>query len=167
MVKTMYELEAELGAILSALRLEYKKVSLIEGISVQYVMDTFGVIVCGINRADYVVVDQTLEKEYKDWHLVYVTTFDDINEKRYEIIWTLMRSGYLTWLRQSVNDSQFRRLMFDGNFANRILNKRLEVWGDKPKFRYLVTNDLFAKGQGRVSEYLAKEPGYFDYMPEE
>lgn len=166
MSKTMHELEAELGAILSALRLEYKKVSLIEGISVQYIMDTFGVIVCGINRVDYVVVDQTLEKEYKDWRLVYVTTFDDINEKRYEIIWALMRSGYLEWLRQSVSDSQFRRLMFDGNFANRILNKRLEIWGDKPKFRYFVNNDLFAKGQGRVSEYLAKEPGYFDFMPE-
>ncbi len=167
MFKTMYELEAELGAILSALRLEYKKTSVIEGISVQYIIDTFGVIVCGINRVDYALVDQALDKEYKDWRFVYVTTFDNINEKRYEIVWALMRSGYLSWLRQSLTDSQFKRLMFDSNFANKILEKRLEIWGDKPKYRHLVSSDLFAKGQGRISEFLSKEPGYFDYMPEE
>lgn len=167
MSKTMHELEAELGAMLSALRLDYKKVSVMEGISAQFVVDTFGVIICAINRPDYAVVDKALEKDYKGWRLVYVTTFDDVNEKRYEIIWSLMRSGYLTWLRQNFSDSQFRRLMFDGNFANKVLDKRLEIWGDTPKYRYLANNDLFAKGQGRISEFLSKDPGYFDYMPEE
>ena len=167
MSKSMHELEAEVGAILGALRLEYKKISIVEGISTQFVVNTFGVIVCAINRADYTVVDQGLEKDYKGWRIVYLTTFDNINEKRYEIIWALMRSGYLTWLRQNVTDSQFKRLMFDGNFANKILEKRLEIWGDNPKYKFLVGSDMFAKGQGRISEFLAKEPGYFDYMPEE
>ena len=163
----MHELEAELGALLSALRLNYKRTAVIEGISVQYVVDVFGVIICGVNRADYAIVNQAIEKDYKDWRLIYITTFDNVSEKRYEIIWALMRGGYLKWLRESVSDSVFRNMMFYDNFANKIINKRLEIWGDKPKFKYLVNNDLFAKGQGRISEYLSKEPGYFDHMPEE
>jgi hypothetical protein len=167
MSKTMHELEAELGAILGALRLTYRKISVMEGISTQFAVDAFGVIVCAINRLDYAIIDQALEKDYKGWRAVYVTTFDDINEKRYEIIWELMRSGYLTWLRQSVTDSQFRRLMFDGNLANKILEKRLSIWAEQPKYRYFIDSDTFAKGQGRISEFLSKEPGYFDYMPEQ
>ncbi len=162
----MYELEAELGAILNALRVEYRKENLIKDISVQFVMHTFGVIACGINRADYRLVDTTINEQYGGWRVVYVTTNDDIVEKRDEINWTLMRRGYLMWVRHNHTDAQFKRLMFDGNFANKIINKRLKIWGDDPKYRYLAECDEFARGQGRISEYLAKEPGYFDNMPE-
>ena len=166
MTVTMYELEAELGAILNALKVEYRKEALIKDISVQFVMHIFGVIVCGINRADYKLVDTTITDQYKGWRVVYVTTNDNISEKRDEIVWTLMRGGYLMWVRHNHTDSQFKRLMFDGNFANKVINKRLEIWGDDPKYSYLVECDKFAIGQGRISEYLAKEPGYFDNMPE-
>ena len=163
---TMQELEARLGAMLSAFRIEYRKEALIKDISVQFVIERFGVIVCGINRLDYRLVDTAISDQYKGWRVVYITTYDNIDEKRDEVLWDLMRSGYVTYLRNSVTDSQFKKLMFEGNVAHKIIDKRLEMWGDSPKHRYQVECDTFAKGQGRISEYLSKEPGYFDFMPE-
>ncbi len=164
---TIKELEAKLGAILSALRVEYKKVSLIKDISVQFVLDRFGMIVCAINRMDYKLIDTAVSDQYQGWEVVYITTQDNLDEKRKEVLWSLMRCGYITWLRYSLTDSQFRKLMFESNLAFEIINKRLEIWGDLPKYRYLVECDTFAKSQGRISEYLSKEPGYFDHMPGE
>jgi len=164
---TIKELEAKLGAILSALRIEYKKVYLIKDISVQFILERFGMIVCGINRMDYKLIDIAVADQYEGWEVIYTTTDDNMDEKREEILWSLMRCGYLTWLRHNHTSSQFKKLMFDGNLALKIINKRLEIWGDLPKYRYLVECDTFAKGQGRISEYLSKEPGYFDHMPRE
>ncbi len=164
---TMHELEARLEENLRAKRVEYRKEHLIKDISVQFVVEKFGVIVCGINRLDYKLVDTAVGDQYKGWRTVYVTTYDDINEKDDEILWALMRSGYITWLRnQLLTSTQFKRLMFDGNIAHKIIDKRLKIWGDDPKYRYLKECDAFAKGQGRISEYLSKEPSFFDFMPE-
>jgi len=163
---TMYELEALLEANLRALRVEYRKEYLIKDISVQFVVEKFGVIVCGINRMDYKLVDTAVGDQYKGWRVVYVTTYDDMNEKRDEVLWTMMRGGYLTWLRHHLTTTQYRKLMFDGNIAHKVINKRLTVWADDPKYRYFKEIDSFAAGQGRISEYLSKEPGFFDFMPE-
>jgi len=162
----MDELEAQLGAILNALRVEYKKLNLIKNVSTQFVIENFGVIICGINRSDYKLIADTVEDIYKDWRIIYITTQDNLLEKKEEIVWSLMRSGYLKWLRHNYTDAQFRKLMFDGNFANKIVNERLKRWGDAPKYKYFKALDEFAKGQGRISEYLSKEPGFFDFMPE-
>jgi hypothetical protein len=163
---TMYELEAILEANLRALRVEYRKEYLIKDISVQFVVEKFGVIVCGINRMDYKLVDTAVGDQYEGWRIVYITTYDDMNEKRDEVLWAMMKSGYLMWLRHSLTSPQYRKLMFDSNIAHKVINKRLTMWGDDPKYRYLKECDAFAVGQGRISEYLAKEPGFFDYLPE-
>ena len=163
---TMYELVARLEENLRALRVEYRKEALIKDISVQFVIEKFGVIVCGINRLDYKLIDAAIGDQYNGWRIVYVTTHDDLNEKRDEVLWAMMRSGYMSWIRHHLTDSQYKRLMFDNNIAHKIIDKRLELWGDSPKYRYLVESDSFAKGQGRISEYLSKEPGFFDFMPE-
>jgi hypothetical protein len=163
---TMYELEAILEANLRALRVEYRKEYLIKDISVQFVVEKFGVIVCGINRMDYKLVDTAVGDQYEGWRIVYITTYDDMNEKRDEVLWAMMKSGYLMWLRHHLTTTQYRKLMFDSNIAHKVINKRLTMWEDDPKYRYLKECDAFAAGQGRISEYLAKEPGFFDYMPE-
>jgi hypothetical protein len=163
---TMHELTARLEENLRALRVEYRKESLIKDISVQFIVEKFGVVVCGINRLDYKLIDTAIGDQYEGWRVVYATTYDDLNEKKDEILWAMMRSGYISWLRHHLTDSQFRNLMFDHNYAHKIVDKRLELWGDSPKYRHLVEGDAFAKGQGRISEYLSKEPGYFDHMPE-
>ncbi len=166
MSMTMHELTARLEENLRALMVEYRKESLIKDISVQFVVEKFGVIVCGINRLDYKLIDTAIGDQYEGWRVVYVTTYDDLNEKKDEVLWAMMRSGYMAWLRHHSTESRFRGLMFNGNLAHKIIDKRLELWGDSPKYRYLVESDRFAKGQGRISEYLSKEPGFFDYMPE-
>ncbi len=163
---TMYELEAILESNLRALRVEYRKEYLIKDISVQFIVEKFGVVVCGINRMDYKLVDTAVGDQYKGWRVVYLTTYDDMNEKRDEVLWALMRSGYLMWLRNSFTTTQYRNVMFEENWAHKIISKRLEMWGDSPKYRYLKERDDFTKGQGRISECLSKEPGFFDYMPE-
>ncbi len=160
----MDELEAQLGAILNALRVEYHKVKL-TGV-VQFIIERFGVVVCGINRVEYKQIADIVEDVHKDWRIIYITTQDNLLEKKDGIIWELMKSGYLRWLRHNCTDTQFRKLMFDGNFANKIISERLKRWGDAPKYKYFREADEFAKGQGRISEYLSKEPGFFDFMPE-
>jgi len=163
----MNELEANVHATLIALRVDYKKTELMRSIANIFLIDIFGVIVCTMYRKDYKLVDTTLKEPYKGWRIVYIIVQDNFLEKKNVIIWELMRSGYLNWLRNNCSDSQFRRMMFEGGFANKILNKRLEIFGDIPKYRYFRACDEFAKGQGRISEYLSKEPAFFDFMPEE
>jgi len=163
----MDRLEANVGATLVALKVNYKKIELMKNIANIFIIDVFGVIVCTMYRKDYKLVDTALKESYKDWRVIYIVIQDNFLEKKDEIIWELMRSGYLRWLRtEKCSDSEFRRMMFDGGFATKLINKRLELYGDAPKYRYLKQCDEFARGQGRISEYLSKEPAFFDFMPE-
>lgn len=162
----MNELEANVNATLIALQVEYRKMELMKNIANLFIMNTFGVVVCTMYRKDYKLVDTALKEAYKDWRIIYIVVQDNFLEKKDQIIWALMRSGYLKWLRNNCSDSVFRRMMFNGGFANKIINKRLEIYGDTPKYRYFKECDEFAKGQGRISEYLSKEPAFFDFMPE-
>ncbi len=159
-------LEANIGATLNALKVEYREAELIKNVAKLFVANIFGVAICCMNRKDYRLVDTALKESYKDWRIIYIAAQDNYLEKKDEIIWELMRSGYLRWLRNSCSESEFRRMMFDGGFADKIINMRLKLWGDLPKYRYFKECDLFAKGQGRISEYLSKEPAFFDFMPE-
>jgi len=164
----MDELEANLNATLVALKVNYKKIGLMKNIANLFLIDSFGVLVCTMYRKDYTLVATALKDSYKDWRVIYIVVQDNFLEKKDEIIWELMRSGYLKWLRtERCSDSEFRRMMFNGGFANKLINKRLKLYGDAPKYRYLRLCDEFAKGQGRISEYLSKEPAFFDFMPEQ
>jgi hypothetical protein len=163
----MEELKANIGATLIQLKVDYKEINVIKNTAALFTVDMFGVAVCAINRKDYSLVETALKESYAGWRIVYITSQDDYNEKKFEIIWDLMRSGYLRWLRsERCSDSEFRRMMFDGGFANKLLSERIKMWGDDPKYRYFKECDVFAKGQGRISEYLSKEPAFFDFMPE-
>jgi len=162
----MNVLEANLNATLIALQVEYKTMELIKNVANLFIIDTFGVVVCTMHRKDYKLINTALKKTYKGWRVIYIVVQDNFLEKKDEIIWELMRSGYLRWLRNNCSDSQFRKMMFEGGFANKIINERLKRYGDIPKYRYFKDCDVFAKGQGRISEYLSKEPAFFDFMPE-
>jgi len=163
----MEELKANLGATFRALKVEYREMNLIKDTASLFLVEAFGVAICIMNRKDYRLADTALQETYKDWRVVYIAVQDNFLEKKDEIIWSLMRSGYLRWLRtEQCSDSEFKRMMFNGGFADKLLNARIKMWGDMPKYRYLKDCDLFAKGQGRISEYLSKEPAFFDFMPE-
>ena len=119
----MNALEANVHATLIALRVDYKKIELMKHIANLFLIDTFGVVVCTMYRKNYKLVDTALKEAYKGWRIVYIVVQDNFLEKKNEIVWKLMRSGYLRWLRNNCSDSQFRRMMFEGGFADKILNK--------------------------------------------
>ena len=52
------------------------------------------------------------------------------------------------------------------NLGRRIIEKRLEIWGDKPKYKFLVEDNKSVLQHGAMRE-LTTDPGFFDYMPEE
>lgn len=161
MIMTMDILEGEIAAMIHAFMLTGKKIELIKGVSMQFLIEQFGVLICGINRPDYRTVADAVSREYPDWRSIYITTFDDINEMRYEVLWELMKSGYIIWLRTEY-PRLFTRSITEG-LGDRIINKRLEMWNDKAKFVYLKSLNEWAKTMPKTY-ILSTYPGFFDNM---
>ena len=160
------ELEQEATIVLSQLRVKHRKINLVRGISTQLVVDDFGLIVCCINRVDYAQVSNTVLEQYKDWRVVYLTTNDNILEKKFEILWNLMRCGYMKWLRYTYPRQIKSILNGTDELGRRIIEERLRIWGTKPKFKWLAEDNRVAFHNGILRE-LTNDPSFFDYMPEE
>jgi hypothetical protein len=160
------ELEDYISIMLSQLRVTFKKLNLIRGISTQFVIEDFGLIICGINRIDYAQVNDTIIKNYPDWRIVYVTTNDNIVEKKDEILWNLMRCGYMKWLRYTFPRQIKSIINGTENLGQKIIRERLRIWADKPKYKFLINDNKIALENGMLRE-LTNDPSFFDYMPEE
>ena len=156
------ELEAEVAISLQSLKVPVKKASVVPDVSVQFVSADFGTIISVITRADYSYINKVVKEHYTDYRYVYISTYDNLIEKREEIIWTLMKSGYMTYIRQNF-PRQFARLIADG-FGDKIIKERLRRWGDKPMYRFLIEEDIKAK-EVPTTMVLSMEPAFFDYMP--
>lgn len=156
------EMEAEVAITLQSLRVHNKKASVVPDVSVQFVCEDFGTVVSVINRADYSYVNKTVKEHYPDYRYVYISTYDNLIEKRDEIIWSLMKSGYMTYIRQNF-PRQFSRLITDG-FGAKIIRERLKRWANKPMYRFLIAEDERVK-DAPTTMVLATEPAFFDYMP--
>ena len=158
------ELEADIKTMISSFRLTANKATLLREASFQFIIEEFGVIICGINRADYTMVRESINTRFGDgWRVVYVSVQDPLLEKKDDILWELMRGGYIQHIR-SKYPRQFRELVVMQNFGKKIIDKRLAVWGDTPKYRYLVDENKAALKE--ASTYiLSINPGFYDYMP--
>ena len=156
------EMEAEVAITLQSLRVPSKRVSLVKDVSVQFVCNDFGTVVSVITRADYGYINKTVKEHYPDHRYVYVSTYDNLIEKRDEIVWAMMQGGFMTYIRQNF-PRQFQRLITDG-FGNKIINERLRRWADKPMYRFLIEDNEKAKDVP-VTMVLATEPAFYDYMP--
>ena len=153
----------DVGTMLGALRVPYDVTSVYKNTTVQYVIKPFGVVVSIMSPADYGVISSKVEEHFKDYRLVYVATNDDISEKRYEIIWELMRSGYMRWLRRTYS-VQFPNILEADGLGDRIIDERLKVWNYQPKYIYLINDNLEAQQIG-FRRVLTDDPAFFDYMP--
>lgn len=160
----LLNLETYIGELITALRLKYKKVAVVRGSSFQLLIEDFGVMVCGINRSDYTEVSSAVSRHFAGWRVVYITTKEAVYEKKEEIIWALMRSGYLTYIR-NVYPRQFNNLVVSEGFGNKIVRQRLAIWGDKPMYKWLVEEDQAALKESGTY-ILSVSPGFYDYMPE-
>jgi hypothetical protein len=156
------EMEAEIAITLQSLKVPVKKASVVPDVSAQFVSEDFGTIVSVITRADYSYINKIVKEHYPDYRYVYISTYDNLIEKRSEIIWTLMKSGYMTYIRQNF-PRQFARLIADG-FGDKIIKERLRRWGDKPMYKFLIEEDIKAK-EVPTTMVLSMEPAFFDYMP--
>jgi len=99
------------------------------------------------------------------WRIVNIMPSDSLEEKRIEVIWELMRAGYMHYLRTEAPRT-FKELIVNKGWDKRIINKRLELYGDDPKYNYW--RDLNQWALKESSTYiLALEPGFFDFLLDE
>jgi hypothetical protein len=162
----MHNLEVlldEINITLSALWIPYKKVSLGSNFPDVFVIEVLGVVVVGIDPADYSYMLSKLVDKFTNYRYVFISTSETMYAKKDELIWDLMRSGYIRYIRTNYT-RQFNNLI-QQNFGRKIITERLKVWGDNPKYKYLV--DENKKCLDISAPYLVTiDPAFFDYMPE-
>ena len=156
------EMEAEVSITLQALRIKVSEISVVADVSVQFISEDFGTIFSVINRADYSFVNKAVREHYPNYRYVYISTYDNLIEKREEIIWELMGGGYMTFIRQNF-PRQFQRLIAEG-FGDKIIRERVRRWADKPMYKFLIEENLRVMGVP-TTMVLATEPAFYDYMP--
>lgn len=153
----------DVGTMLGALRVPYTVTSIIKNTTTQYIIEIFGVVVNVMNGVDYTIVNEKTIEVFKDYRHIFVSTSDSIDEKRYEIIWALMQSGYMKYIRESYA-SQFSNILETDGLGNRIIDERLKRWDNKPMYSYLIKDNLSAK-EIDIRRLLTHDPSFFDYMP--
>lgn len=162
----MHELEDHINIMLNQLRVPSKKLNIMKDTSVQFVVEDFGLIICCINRVDYAQANDAVHEKFNGWRVVYFTTQDDLVEKKYEVLWALMRCGYMKWLRYKFPRQVKNTLIGTENLGARIIKERLRIWNNQPKFSFLIEDNEIALRNG-VQRELVNDPSFFDYMPEE
>ena len=162
----LQEIESHIVIMLKTLLLNSKKISILKNVSIAFLIEDFGTIVCGINRTDYSQVEMILEEKFKGWRRVYITTQDDVVKKKYDVVWELMRGGYMKWLRTTYQRKLKNILIGVDDLGGKILKERLRIWAGRAKYRYLIEDTESVLKYGMFRE-LAHDPGFFDHMPEE
>jgi hypothetical protein len=155
-------LESEVVITLQILRVPFKKVNVVKKISTQFLCEAFGVIISTINRDDYTFVRDAVMSSYPDYRYVFVSTHDSLIESKDEIVWTLMQSGFMRYVRTNYT-RQFNNLILEG-FGQKIINERLKRWGGKPKHKYLIDENKQAL-TFPTNMIITNDPAFFDYMP--
>lgn len=162
---TLGELESAAESMLNAFRLKYRKKRLGKVLGTQYVIEEFGILLCVFLPVDYLSINEMLKVAYEDgWRTVFFGIEDNVNDKRKELLWLLAQGGYFRWLRMTFSN-QFRDILLNNNLSGEIINRRLEFYGDKPKYKFLKQTNEKAKTTS-VSYILSVDPGFFDYIPE-
>lgn len=158
-------LKEETISMLHALSIvDYKEKELTHGTSYQFIVESFGVVICVLEVTDIVLVRSKLSEFYKDWRIFYITTDDDLFFKKDELLYELMRCGYMKWIRLSY-PRQFNKVVTLTDLGSKIIRKRLEIWSEKAKYKFLIDDNKDAL-DNPMSYVLALDPGFFDYMPE-
>lgn len=160
------ELEAHVSIMLNQLRVPYKQISVIRNVTSQFVVEDFGVVVCCINRMDYKQVSDVVSEKFEGFRTLFITTNDTLSKAKDEVLWGLMRGGYLKWLRYNFKRNLINTLTGPDNLGHKIIKERLRIWADKPKYKFLIEDNIVALNNGVIRE-LNDDPGFFDYMPEE
>ena len=158
------ELTSDVKTLISALHVPYKIIKLGRDLPEAYLIGVFGTVVIGIDRRDYSQILSILHAKFKGYRLFFITSADNFTEKKDELIFELMRSGYMRFIRIKF-PNQFTNLISQYNYGRKIVQARLEVWGDLPKFQFMVAENKEVLQQPEAY-VLATDPSFYDYMPE-
>ena len=159
------DLEVESSLMLKAFKVDYKIDRLIGAISFQLVVRQFGTVVTGFDSSEYKLVSDSVNQAYPDYRKVYIGHTDNMVEKKDEVLWALMRGGYISWLRQQYARDFKNLVTMHHEFGKKIINKRLDVWDNKARYQYLIEYNQAALTQP-ATYMLSIDPSFFDYMPE-
>jgi hypothetical protein len=159
-------LEDEVAIILNQLMVKFRKLNLLKDNSTQFVIDDFGLIVCCINRIDYSEVKSKVAEKFYGWRTVFITADEPLSKKKDEVLWNLMRGGYMKWLRVTYPRQVKNVLLGVENLGRKIIEKRLELWDGQPKYNYFIEDNKAAL-RNNLGRELTIDPSFFDFMPEE
>jgi hypothetical protein len=100
-----------------------------------------------------------------EWNIIIIYPHDDTNMVRENIIWELARGGFFHYLRTTFPNT-FNQMLSGrqgADWHNKIINKRLETYGNKPKYNYY--RNLNKDGlKIPFSNILSVEPGFYDVI---
>lgn len=159
------ELTQRTKTTLERFYVKYRELPIINGQASLLAVEGFGLMVCCTHRLNYIQVRDFINEHYGDWRHFFVEIEDDSNKKRYELLWALMRCGYMKWLRINF-PRQIRNVIMQDNLGRLIIEERLRIWANKTKYKFLIEDNQAALKSNMLSE-LTQDNGFFDYMPEE
>ena len=161
---SLEELQTEISVMLSAFMVPYKRVPLGSNLSDCFEVTELGVIIIGIEPLDYSYTMQKLYEQLTGYRYIVITTADNMIEKKDEVIWEFMRSGYIRYIRYKFQ-RQFNNMIQQG-LGRKIITERLRIWGKEPKYKYLV-NENHRCLTVSAPYLVAQDPAFFDFMPED
>ncbi len=165
MISKVTSLSLEVRIMLKALHAPFKTVNLGRELPEACLMSIFGTIVMGIDVKDYSHALSKLSTEHKGFRLFFITPADNLIEKKDELIFDLMRSGYMRYIR-STYPRQFSGLIKEYGYGRKIVTERLRIWGDLAKFQFLAEENKLALENQAEGYIMSVDPSFYDYMPE-
>ena len=126
-----------------------------------YTIPMFGLKVYCISN----FMQQEIQKASLDINrrIFIITTTEDFKDRKELLIWELMKSGYLKWLRLTY-PRQFKDLIVTQNFGHKIIDRRLKLWGNKEKFKFFIEENKSYKSA--LGYALSQDTSFFDMIPE-
>jgi len=162
--RTFRDLEPDIEVMLNAFRLSYQPFFFTKHLPKCYLIQEFGIIVLGLGQAQKPEMEDKLKNKFPKHIHFYIYPSDKFSTKRYWLLWELMRGGYMIYLRTNYA-SYITKILQQDNLARRIIEERLRIWGESPKYHYLVNLNKEALAYNPAA-VLSREPGFYDYMPE-
>ncbi len=105
---------------------------------------------------------------YEGWDIVEVNlekyTLNPLEFGR-DFMWLLVSKGYMAYLRgpETGNEMIFRRFLITEGWAVRIIDKRLELYKDEPRHRFMIAHNKRLRKLS-ISYILTYYPDFFDYL---
>jgi hypothetical protein len=105
------------------------------------------------------------EEISNEWNIIIVYPHEELKKAREEIIWELARGGFFHYLRTNFPNT-FNQMLSGRtgeDWHNKIIKKRLDTYGNKPKYNYY--RNLNKEGLNvPFSNVLSVEPSFYDII---